>query len=108
MTDPDLHIRGGGWGASPKKVFSALGASFWSKNKGAGPPGPYPGSATAGFPYMGKIPKDITNECIHYLAPDFHPSLSHRLKETPKRFVKAFENSRHFAAPLLVSQRDDV
>ena len=31
-----------------KKIFSALGASFWSKNKGGpGPPGPSPGSATA-------------------------------------------------------------
>ena len=35
MPDPDLEIRGGG---SPKNFFSALGASVWSKNRGAGPP----------------------------------------------------------------------
>ena len=47
---PDPEIRGGGRGraSSPKKNFSALRASFWSKNKGGqGPPGPFPGSATA-------------------------------------------------------------
>ena len=38
---PDPDIRGGG--RSAKNIFSALGASFWSKNKG----GPSPGSATA-------------------------------------------------------------
>ena len=45
----DPQIREGG-GRSPKKIFSALQASVWSKNKGgggAGPPGPSPGSATA-------------------------------------------------------------
>ena len=46
MQDLDLEIREGG-GASPKKMFSALRVSVWSKNKGgAGPPGPSPGSAT--------------------------------------------------------------
>ena len=45
VADPDLQIREGG--RSPKRFFSALRASFWSKNKrGAGPPGPSPGSAT--------------------------------------------------------------
>ena len=61
MPDPDLEIRrrrggGGGWGGhpdpykrwrwgggSPKIFLSALGASVWSKNKGAGAS---PGSAT--------------------------------------------------------------
>ena len=43
MADPDCQIRGGGpghpdpeirgGGGSPKKFFSALRASFWSKNK---------------------------------------------------------------------------
>ena len=58
MGDPDLHIRWGrgghpdpeirGDGAVSKKIFSALWASVWSKNKGGpGPPGPSPGSATA-------------------------------------------------------------
>ena len=40
VADPNpLQIRGGGLdgGRSAKKFFSALGASFWSKNKG-GPP----------------------------------------------------------------------
>ena len=37
----------GGGGRSPKKMFSALRASVWSKKKGAGPPGPSPGSAIA-------------------------------------------------------------
>ena len=38
VPDPDLEIRGE-WGEgrrSPKKLFSALRASFWSKNKGEG------------------------------------------------------------------------
>ena len=51
VTDPDLHIRGGGgvverssrpwdrgWGQASKKFFSALRASFWSKNKGGPAP----------------------------------------------------------------------
>ena len=45
---PSDKGRGPGW--SPKKIF------FWSKNKGwPGPPGPSPGSATVGFPYMGRF-----------------------------------------------------
>ena len=41
---PDPEIRGG---AASKKFFSALRASFWSKNKGGpGPPSPSPGSAS--------------------------------------------------------------
>ena len=63
VADPDFQRRGAGGGGgshldpqireggrSPKKIFSALQASVWSKNKGgggAGPPGPSPGSATA-------------------------------------------------------------
>ena len=56
VPDPDLKIRGGkgarssrpfdkrGGGGLQKKLFSALRASVWSKNKGgwAGPPGPLP------------------------------------------------------------------
>ena len=41
---PDPEIRGGG--QSPKKFFSALPASVWSKDRGAGPLGPFPVSAT--------------------------------------------------------------
>ena len=37
--DPDLEIRGMG---RSKKVFLALRATVWSKNKGGGPPGPLP------------------------------------------------------------------
>ena len=50
VADPELQIRGGGGGGGvTQKFFSALRASFWLKNKGrgAGPPGPCPGSATA-------------------------------------------------------------
>ena len=41
---PDPEKRQGGGGHSPKKIFSALWASVWAKNKGAGsrPPGPLP------------------------------------------------------------------
>ena len=53
VTDPDLQIRGrggggrgnpdpgirGGGGVS-EKFFSALWASFWSRNKGGAPPAP--------------------------------------------------------------------
>ena len=50
VSDPDLEIKGGlviqtlrqRRGAVSKKFFSALWASVWSKNKGAGPPGPSP------------------------------------------------------------------
>ena len=46
VPDRDLEIkRGGGW--SPPKIFSALRASLWSKNKGEpGLPGSSPGSTT--------------------------------------------------------------
>ena len=51
MADPDLQVMGeGGRGRSPKKIFSALRALFWSKNKRGGgggggggrPPEPLP------------------------------------------------------------------
>ena len=48
MADPDFQIMGGGGGGHPdpeikggpglKKIFSSLWGSFWSKNKGDGPP----------------------------------------------------------------------
>ena len=57
VADPDLQIRGGGggWeaghpdlekrgGPVSKKFFPALRASFWSKNKAGGTPGPLPWS----------------------------------------------------------------
>ena len=58
MADLDLEIRGGGggWssrpldkgeGRSPKKYFSTLRASAWSRNKGGGGGGGSPGSAAA-------------------------------------------------------------
>ena len=46
MSDPDLEIRWGGGGRSPKNIFSALRVSVWSKNKQGAGPGPSPGSAT--------------------------------------------------------------
>ena len=56
VADPDPQIGEGGLviqtqrkggGAVSKKIFSALQASVWSKNKGGpDPPGPSPGSAT--------------------------------------------------------------
>ena len=44
--DPEIRGKGGGGGAVSKKIFSALRASVWSKNKwgGGGGPGPSPGS----------------------------------------------------------------
>ena len=58
VADPDLQIRGAGHpdpeirgeaGWSPKKFFSALQASVWSKNKGwwGGGAGTSPRTATA-------------------------------------------------------------
>ena len=57
VADPDLQKRGGGGGGRPviqtlkkgggqsqKKFFPALRASFWSKNKAGGTPGPLPWS----------------------------------------------------------------
>ena len=40
---PDPEIRGGGRGGHgpPPKIFSALGASFWSENKGGDGPLPW-------------------------------------------------------------------
>ena len=54
VADPDLQIRGGGahsdpgirGGGLPKEFFSVLRASFWSKIRGGGPPGPSPGFDT--------------------------------------------------------------
>ena len=50
---PEPEIRAGP--RLKKNIFSALRASFWSKNKvgggGARPPGPSPGSTTARFLY---------------------------------------------------------
>ena len=51
---PDPEIRWAG-GHSPKKFFSALRASVWSKNKGGGvggrgPPGPSPGACFSKVP----------------------------------------------------------
>ena len=44
VADPDPEIKGG---SLKKNSFSALRASFWSKNKGGpAPPGRSPGSAT--------------------------------------------------------------
>ena len=64
--DPDLQIRGGGGGSHPDpeisggrsdKIFSALRASFWSKNKG-GPRALFPGSATE------ECPTITTGHCL--------------------------------------------
>ena len=47
--------RGGGWGWSPKKIFSALRASVWYKIRGQRDPAPScpsPGSAAAPNPLM--------------------------------------------------------
>ena len=55
LADSDLQVIGGGHpepeirrGPGLQKIFLALRASVWSKNKGGrgpSPPGPYPGSA---------------------------------------------------------------
>ena len=55
VADPDLQIKGGLGHPDPvrgrailKNLFLALRASVWYKKKirGAGPPGPFPGSTT--------------------------------------------------------------
>ena len=55
VLDPDRSSRpldklwgggGGRGGRSPKNIFSALRASFWSENRGAETPGPSRGSGT--------------------------------------------------------------
>ena len=49
MPDPDLEIKGGGGGAvwCPKNFFQRFEPQFGLKIRGAGLPGPSPGSATA-------------------------------------------------------------
>ena len=50
VPDPDLEIRGGGGGGRcPKKIFRPFGPQYGIKIRGAGPPGPSPGSATGLF-----------------------------------------------------------
>ena len=57
VAEPNIQMGRGGGGRSsrpwdkgdarsPKNFFSSLCVSVWSKNKGAGPPGPSPRSAT--------------------------------------------------------------
>ena len=50
VADPDLQIRGGGGGVSPRNFFRLFMASFGLKIRGdpglPGLPGPSPGSAT--------------------------------------------------------------
>ena len=55
VPDPYLEIRGGG-----------LRASVWSKNKGAGPPGPSPRSATDWY-----MPQPISGGDAHMQGFDF-------------------------------------
>ena len=58
-SNPDLEMEGGGGegGLVSKKIFSALWASFWSKNKGGkeGGTGLSPGSVTANGPMFIQI-----------------------------------------------------
>ena len=49
---------GGGGGGGLKKFFSALWASFWSKNKG----GPSPGFATAFCVWVKALSNDLSTE----------------------------------------------
>ena len=56
VAEPNIQMGGGGGGGGPpepgggcqvsKNFFSSLCVSVWSKNKGVGPPGPSPRSAT--------------------------------------------------------------
>ena len=61
VADLDLQIRGGGGGL--KNFFSALRASVWSKNGGAGPPGPSSGSATD-ISFLLTIPIDYQEKSL--------------------------------------------
>ena len=47
VADPDIKIGGGGGGAGLQKIFfGPFGPQFGLEIRGAGPPGPSPGSAT--------------------------------------------------------------
>ena len=75
--DPDLQIRGGGgWGGvghpdpeitggtlSPKTIFSALRASFWSKNKGGRAPRAPPLDPLLELPRPGELCKRFATFC---------------------------------------------
>ena len=45
VPDPELEIRGRGGGGGGGRPRNFVRPSVWSKNKGGGPPGPFPGSA---------------------------------------------------------------
>ena len=70
----------------PKKIFSALRASFWSNNNwGEGPPGPSPGYAT-GVPQIGEVTCRIyVNWKDQFKMRDF---MDRRVTE-PKRITSA-------------------
>ena len=78
---------GGGVGGLPKKCFSALRASVWSKNRGRGrtPPGPSPESATVMY-----------IECLSFMEmPDtqitfYHRERIPRLRAKNKFFSRIF------------------
>ena len=78
-TYPDLQIRWGwGGGRSPKKSFSALRASLWSKNKGEAraPRGPSRRSATASsFQYFPCV--SLCNCLVTFLPPEQRPMCHH-------------------------------
>ena len=76
MVHPDFQISGSGGHADPEirvggtvsiKIFLALWASVWSKNKGVGPPGLSLGSTTFVPPFWDLTLCDV--ECNDFFYP---------------------------------------
>ena len=78
VSRPSDTVGGGGGGRSPKKSFSALRASLWSKNKGEAraPRGPSRRSATASsFQYFPCV--SLCNCLVTFLPPEQRPMCHH-------------------------------
>ena len=73
--DPDLQIRGGGGGhpdpeirGADSKFFSAIRASFWSKNKGVGAGTPWAPPLNPQLVLVTKLPPPRSNTNILDIA----------------------------------------
>ena len=98
MADPDLQIRRGGGGhpdpeirggGPQKKTFSALWASFSSKNKERRPP-PSPGSATA---FIKLLVEHVFDISIHYTGETSYSNVLKRTGTLGEELFFSFVNS---------------